>query len=80
MYWIGFHAVLFWFLFAEFYKNAYKKRKDKAKELKEKQEASPVKNGYKLTNGHSYSNGYTKWICPTKNVYTNDNGYIPICL
>lgn len=33
MWWIGFHAVLFWFLFADFYVNTYlarsgKKRKD----------------------------------------------------
>lgn len=33
MWWIGFHAVLFWFLFADFYINTYlarsgKKRKD----------------------------------------------------
>ncbi len=24
MWWIGFHAVLFWFLFWDFYKNAYR--------------------------------------------------------
>lgn len=26
MWWIGFHAVLFWFLFVDFYKNAYRKK------------------------------------------------------
>ncbi|GBN44447.1 Elongation of very long chain fatty acids protein AAEL008004 [Araneus ventricosus] len=78
MYWIGFHAVLFWFLFAEFYKNAYQKKRAERAALKAKEtseEGSPVKNGYKLTNGHSYSNGYANG-CSTKNAYTNGNGYV----
>jgi len=29
MWWIGFHAVLFWFLFADFYRNAYSARRAK---------------------------------------------------
>ncbi|GFR06632.1 elongation of very long chain fatty acids protein AAEL008004 [Trichonephila clavata] len=73
MFWIGFHAVLFWFLFAEFYKNSYQKGKSKDK-MKANGDASSVKNGYKLNSGHSYSNGYTNG-CSTKNVYTNGNGY-----
>ncbi|XP_076347005.1 very long chain fatty acid elongase AAEL008004-like isoform X2 [Tachypleus tridentatus] len=43
MWWIGFHAVLFWFLFWDFYKNAYGKSKKKD---------GPVLHGTKhVTNG-----------------------------
>lgn len=31
MWWIGFHAVLFWFLFMDFYKNTYLTKKQKVK-------------------------------------------------
>lgn len=79
MYWIGFHAVLFWFLFADFYKNAYrknmaasKKKREDGISTKECSQSLPVKNGY--TNGHcpgvnAYTNGFSD-----KDVLLNGNG------
>ncbi|GFQ72207.1 elongation of very long chain fatty acids protein AAEL008004 [Trichonephila clavata] len=48
MWWIGFHAVLFWFLFADFYKNTYGKKMSK----------SSLNGSAKYINGDSKSNGY----------------------
>lgn len=76
MYWIGFHAVLFWFLFADFYKNAYRKKtlasKDEAL-TNGKSQSLPLKNGY--ING--YNNGINGYInnCPDKAVSCG-NGYV----
>lgn len=66
MYWIGFHALLFWFLFADFYKNAYRKKNaassrklqsEAAKQSVENSHSLPVQNG--LSNGFCCgTNGY----------------------
>ncbi|XP_015909961.1 very long chain fatty acid elongase AAEL008004 [Parasteatoda tepidariorum] len=58
MWWIGFHAVLFWFLFADFYKNTY---------LKIKRARKASLNGSAYTNGKSKSNGIA-------NGHANGNG------
>ncbi|KAH8369228.1 hypothetical protein KR009_004775 [Drosophila setifemur] len=49
VWWIGMHAVMFFFLFNEFYKAAYRSRMLK-------------KNGALLANGHARPNGYCKSI------------------
>ncbi|XP_054274430.1 elongation of very long chain fatty acids protein 7-like [Macrosteles quadrilineatus] len=51
--WIGLHAIMFYFLFADFYKQAYAKRDAKARA------ALAKKNEDAMLNGKSNSNGYT---------------------
>jgi len=58
VWWIGMHAVMFFFLFKEFYKQQY------AKPSKQKVQAKPT------TNGSSKSNGYSK----QSDYYINGNG------
>ncbi|PRD26658.1 UNVERIFIED_CONTAM: Elongation of very long chain fatty acids protein [Trichonephila clavipes] len=48
MWWIGFHAILFWFLFADFYKNTYGRKRAKAS----------LNGSANYINGDSKSNGY----------------------
>lgn len=77
MYWIGFHAILFWFLFADFYKNAYRKKTIKSSLsndeglIKEKSQSLPMKNGY--ING--YSSGVNGYINSCSEKTACDNGY-----
>lgn len=52
VWWIGMHAVMFFFLFKEFYTQAYSKRKAATAK------ADAIKNGN--ANGYSYQNGQTK--------------------
>nr|CAD7434749.1 unnamed protein product [Timema monikensis] len=65
VWWIGMHAIMFYFLFCDFYKQAYKKkalaaeRKRLAEQLasgKVDRSSGPVTNGY-LSNGHHIKNG-----------------------
>ncbi|CAG2055312.1 unnamed protein product [Timema podura] len=65
VWWIGMHAIMFYFLFSDFYKQAYKKkalaaeRKRLADQLangKVNSSSGPVTNGY-LSNGHHLKNG-----------------------
>ncbi|KAH9388823.1 Elongation of very long chain fatty acids protein 7 [Tyrophagus putrescentiae] len=51
MWWIGFHAVLFWFLFYDFYKNAYSKSKDHLKDHSDN--CRPNGHCQEAKNGHS---------------------------
>jgi len=53
MWWIGFHAVLFWFLFYDFYKNSYSKRPRKTSSERQQQTTQPD------TNGHIHSHKLT---------------------
>lgn len=53
VWWIGMHAVMFFFLFKEFYNQAYNKRERKAA-------ASAVANGHTKQNGDVYQNGNKK--------------------
>lgn len=71
MWWIGFHAVLFWFLFADFYKNTYgKKRASTYKNGIVLNGKSHMSNGNgHLTNGHAVSNGVANGV--TKGVISN---------
>ncbi|KAG8191203.1 hypothetical protein JTE90_011886 [Oedothorax gibbosus] len=62
MYWIGFHAVLFWFLFAEFYKHTYKRKLDSTKK--------------QHTNGHSLTNGHTNGYSNGNGLHANGNGLV----
>ncbi|KAB7499339.1 Elongation of very long chain fatty acids protein [Armadillidium nasatum] len=84
MWWIGGHAVLFFFLFSEFYRNAYSRRKE-GKSLRSLdfssiipcmiQENGSKKNGY--ANGH-IPNGNAKHSNGTSNGYANGhaNGHV----
>ncbi|XP_054707703.1 elongation of very long chain fatty acids protein AAEL008004-like [Uloborus diversus] len=78
MWWIGFHAVLFWFLFADFYKNAYGKKKLAAAKLKESLNGSAAyMNGESKSNGiisNGYSNGKQNGICKQNGVGNGMNG------
>ncbi|XP_042906752.1 very long chain fatty acid elongase AAEL008004 isoform X2 [Parasteatoda tepidariorum] len=66
--WIGFHSVLFWFLFADFYRSTYRKAKAlKAKDTERNETAQTLKNGFATMNGHSFS-------CEIANSCTNQNG------
>ncbi|XP_023224637.1 very long chain fatty acid elongase AAEL008004-like [Centruroides vittatus] len=49
MWWIGFHAVMFWFLFMDFYKSAYHKKRTTSKRLSES-----------IANGVMHANEKTK--------------------
>ncbi|XP_054719369.1 elongation of very long chain fatty acids protein 7-like [Uloborus diversus] len=81
MFWIGFHAVLFWFLFYDFYKNAYQKKKIIAsKALKNgsspKSQYDPAgiskKNGFSSLNSHSYKSNGLKNGYSAKNECANE--------
>lgn len=58
MWWIGFHAVLFWFLFADFYKNTYLKNKAARSKAAALNGKAAYLNGNSKQNG-SLSNGYS---------------------
>ncbi|KFM65625.1 Elongation of very long chain fatty acids protein, partial [Stegodyphus mimosarum] len=64
MWWIGFHAVLFWFLFADFYKNTYGRKKIAAAKAKlELNGSATYMNGSAKANGvatNGYCNGTQK--------------------
>jgi len=53
MWWIGFHAVLFWFLFADFYKNTYGKARARAAAAKN----GKTMNGQTMNGSNGYCNG-----------------------
>lgn len=84
MWWIGFHAVLFWFLFADFYKNTYGKVKSSKAAMNGKTIHSESKangtNGYCNGNGMK-ANGFHKSNGVVSNGTTNgyvkatENGY-----
>lgn len=74
MWWIGFHAVLFWFLFADFYKNTYGKRaafKSKAS----LNGSAKYANGEVKANGVS-SNGYCNGSLKANGVCNGVNGVV----
>lgn len=79
MWWIGFHAVLFWFLFADFYKNTYGKRGSRSKAaLNGKAVHSESRtNGVNGTNGYHGGNGLHKTNGVVSNGTSNGttNGY-----
>lgn len=73
MWWIGFHAVLFWFLFADFYKNTYGKSHARSKAA---MNGSYTMNGdAKLNGANGYCNG--NGVHKTNGVVKNGstNGY-----
>ncbi|KFM79053.1 Elongation of very long chain fatty acids protein, partial [Stegodyphus mimosarum] len=81
MYWIGFHAVLFWFLFADFYRNAYRKKKhsisEDSKTLEKEQTLLTFRNGYSVANGHSLGSKSFLNGCSKANGFVKGNGYVP---
>ncbi|KAG8252572.1 elongation of very long chain fatty acids protein-like [Homalodisca vitripennis] len=70
VWWIGLHAVMFYFLFADFYKQAYKKRDEKIKAQLKKNEDAAVQNG--RTNG--YANGHANGAANGK-VFSSNEAY-----
>lgn len=74
VWWIGLHAVMFYFLFADFYKQAYLK-KEKAKIAAEKRKADALSNGEPSgkTNGEPVKNGDAK---PLENGHSKKNSEI----
>ncbi|XP_022698520.1 elongation of very long chain fatty acids protein AAEL008004-like [Varroa jacobsoni] len=72
MWWIGFHAIMFWFLFADFYKNAYLTKgpcsnsiSSTAVSLRE------VKNGKSNGNGTKYVFNHINGSTDYKNIFVN---------
>lgn len=62
MWWIGFHAVMFWFLFADFYKNAYLAKKQ-ARARQANGKANGGKANGAITNGIGEKNGFLNGYC-----------------
>uniref|UniRef100_A0A1Q3EUP2 Elongation of very long chain fatty acids protein n=1 Tax=Culex tarsalis TaxID=7177 RepID=A0A1Q3EUP2_CULTA len=52
VWWIGMHAVMFFFLFNEFYQNTYKANQARAKAARDKKEAAEAAAALALTNGN----------------------------
>lgn len=81
MWWIGFHAVLFWFLFADFYKHTYGRKRAKAavngkSQLQNGEAKMNGINGYCNGNGVYKTNGVTNGAAnghgkPQENGYKN---------
>ncbi|XP_063226669.1 very long chain fatty acid elongase AAEL008004-like isoform X2 [Bacillus rossius redtenbacheri] len=70
VWWIGMHAIMFYFLFSDFYKQAYKKKHaDKLRQAKKAEE-----NGHCTSNGSAKSNGTTSNGALPSNGHAN-NGY-----
>ena len=69
MWWIGFHAILFWFLFMDFYKNTYSHKKQEVKSLNHFMACSQTE---KLLNGFNkdYENDLSKLV--KRRNYLND--------
>ncbi|XP_049781491.1 elongation of very long chain fatty acids protein AAEL008004 isoform X1 [Schistocerca nitens] len=58
VWWIGMHAVMFYFLFSNFYNQAYKS-KSRREEKSEPQNETKI-NHTSVSNGHAVTNGYSK--------------------
>lgn len=73
VWWIGMHAVMFYFLFSNFYNQAYKGKSEKEKKSDVKNETkinhSPVSNGHAVTNGYSKNQASDYYINASTDIH-----------
>lgn len=75
VWWIGMHAVMFFFLFNEFYQNTYKANKARAQAARDKKEAAAAAAALALANGNGTSNGSVTSNGTAANGTANGHGH-----